>query len=256
VRFDGAAQRARAICQIEGTVKQARQTGKPITAPSSRSASAAPTNRSSASQQRASNARRLIVFVSLLGVLGLTTVLLLAMSPAPLNNEDAARSLFAIDAPPSLNVLFDTQVPLQPHWQYIYIHQSKTLGGDVSSLARDAGLGDHFVVGNGDGCIDGEIQISQRWNQQLPAQPPPGTQSVNERCISICMVGDFNETAPTPTQVRRLGQLVQTLQNRCHIPADGVLVVANDPRSPAGMGRYFPITAFKDQLLSGLALSN
>ena len=150
--------------------------------------------------------RKFIVFVSLVGLLTLTSALLLALAPAPLM-PDAASSLFAIDAPPTLDVIFNTKVQSPPNrWKYVYIRHSRTASGNAVTLANAGatGLGDHFVIGNGDGAIDGEIQIGQRWNQQQPATPPAGAQKIDPSCISICLVGDFDRTVPTPTQLRRL----------------------------------------------------
>jgi hypothetical protein len=53
---------------------------------------------------------------------------------------------------------------------------------------------------------------------------------------------------PTPTQIRRLSQLVTTLQTQFRISADKIIML-NDTVSPSSVGRYFPVTAFRDQLL-------
>jgi len=193
--------------------------------------------------------RKVIVFSTLLGVLTLTSALLMALAPAPIV-ADAATSLFAVDAPSSLDAIFNTHTPLVPsHWKYIYIHHSNTPSGNALTIGQaTGGLGDHFVIGNGDGCDDGEIQIGQRWNQQLSALPPAGANKIDDACISICMVGDFDHTVPTPTQIRRITQLVSALQGQLHIPADSVLLV-DSPKSPAGVGKYFPKSALRSQLL-------
>ena len=120
--------------------------------------------------------RKVIVFSTLLGVLTLTSALLMALAPAPIV-ADAATSLFAVDAPSSLDAVFNTHSPLAAgRWKYIYIHQSHTTTGNAITLGQETGgLGDHFVVGNGDGCEDGEIQVGQRLErQQQPALPPAG----------------------------------------------------------------------------------
>ncbi len=193
--------------------------------------------------------RKVIVFSTLLGVLTLTSALLMALAPAPIV-ADAATSLFAVDAPSSLDAIFNTKTPLVPsHWKYIYIHHSNTPSGNAITLGQETGgLGDHFVIGNGDGCDDGEIQIGQRWNQQLSALPPAGANKIDDACISICMVGDFDQTVPTQTQIRRIGQLVAALQGQLHIPPESVMLIDN-PKTPAGIGRYFPKSAFRSQLL-------
>src|SRR3954471_13501629 len=92
--------------------------------------------------------------------------------------------------------------------------------GNTSTLSngQQGGAGDHFVIGNGDGCLDGEIQLGQRWNKQLAAVPPAGAQmSEPDSIVSICLVGDFDRSVPTPTQLQRLSQLVTSLQGRLHI---------------------------------------
>ena len=193
--------------------------------------------------------RKLIVFSTLLGVLTLTSALLMALAPAPLA-PDAATSLFAVDQPQSMDAIFETSKPLPAgRWKYVFIHHSQTGSGNALTLGQDTnGLGDHFVIGNGDGCVDGEIQIGQRWNQQQSALPPAGANKIDPACISICLVGDFDRTTPTPTQLRRLAQLVNALQGQLHIEPQHVLTV-DTPKSPAGIGRYFPKSAFRGQLL-------
>jgi hypothetical protein len=193
--------------------------------------------------------RRVVVFTSLIGLLTLTSALLLALAPAPLM-PDAASSLFAVDAPHSMDGIFQTEVvPAPGRWKYIYIHHSRTPGGNAITLGQETGgLNDHFVIGNGDGALDGEIQIGQRWNRQLAANPPAGATGIDPACISICVIGDFDRTVPTPTQIRRLAQLIATLQGRFHIGGDRVIVFSH-ANAPAGIGKYFPMTALREQLL-------
>lgn len=186
---------------------------------------------------------------TLITVLTLTSALLLALAPAPLS-ADASSSLFAIDAPVSMDAIFHTDSPVRTaRWQYIYVHHSRTLAGNALSLAKNAdGLGDHFVIGNGEGCMDGEIQVGQRWNKQLSAAPPVGASAIDPDCISICLVGDFDRSVPTPTQLRRLQQLTTALQGRLRISGKNVLLI-EQPNNIAGAGRYFPATVFREQLL-------
>jgi hypothetical protein len=195
--------------------------------------------------------RKFIVFSTLLGVLTLTSALLMALAPAPLV-PDAATSLFAVDEPRSMDAIFVTKAPLVPsHWRTIYIHHTQTPAGNALTLGQGTdGLGDHFIIGNGDGLLDGEIQVSQRWNQQQPARAPAANVAgtVDQSFISIGLIGDFDKTVPTPTQLRRLSQLVGALQGELHVAGSNVVVIES-PKSPAGIGRYFPKTAFRGQLL-------
>ena len=197
--------------------------------------------------------RKIVVFSSLLGVLSITCCLLMALAPAPIA-PDAAASLFAVDEPRSMDAIFETRAPVPAgRWKYIYIHHSRTPAGNALTLGEQSpsGVGDHFVIGNGDGCMDGEIQLTQRWNQQLAATAPAGASTVEpawSQSISICVVGDFDRTVPTQVQLRRLTQLVSALQGQLHISSNDVLLI-DQQRSPAGIGRYFPRTVFRDQLL-------
>jgi hypothetical protein len=206
-----------------------------------------PTSRTSA----ASNAtrRKFLVFVSLVGALTATSALLLALAPDALR-PDAVRSLFAVGEPQSLDVLFDTAAPLKAgQWKYIFIHQSRTDSGDALSLAQTPdGCPDHFVIGNGAGCGDGEIQITQRWVQQDRAGTIAGLPPAQPNFISICLVGDFDRERLTPMQQRRLVQLVGVLQQRLGIGRSGVVF---SPRGvgEAGVGRQFPVGEVLSQLL-------
>ncbi len=192
--------------------------------------------------------RRFIVFTSLIAVLTLTSALLLALAPAPLS-PDASSSLFAIDAPQSMDVIFQTKTRCETNrWKYIYIRHSRTASGSALTITNPRSIpADHFVIGNGDGAVDGEIQIGQRWDTQSSAQAPAGA-SIDPACISICLIGDFDQTRPTPTQLHRLVQLVNTLQARFHVPAQNIVLV-NQAKSSAGIGKYFPQSALREQLL-------
>ncbi len=192
--------------------------------------------------------RGFVVFGSLVGVLGLTTVLLRAMQGTPLT-ADAASSLVSNEAGRSLLAIFNTRVSTPSNrWNAIFIHHTRTANGNTEALAQAGMGGDHFVIGNGDGAIDGEIQFTSLWDQQQPAHPASGQASVEPTCISISLVGDFDRGAPTASQLRRAEQLVQTLQERLHISGQQVWLY-DFPGSPAGVGRYFPISAFRGQLL-------
>ncbi|MDQ3440366.1 MAG: N-acetylmuramoyl-L-alanine amidase, partial [Planctomycetota bacterium] len=165
-------------------------------------------------------------------------------------SPDAASSLYAIDAPSTLDVIFETKAPTNPgRWKYVYIRHTRTNAGNALTLGQSShGIGDHFLIGNGNGAIDGEIQIGQRWNQQLAALPPMAGALIDKDCVSISLVGDFDRTVPTPTQLHRLSQLVRTLQSRLGIPAENIILI-DQPLSVAGSGKYFPNGAFRAELV-------
>lgn len=179
-----------------------------------------------------------MVLASLLSSLVATSMLLIALAPAPLT-PDAAGTLFAIDQNDSFEQVFATKTPVGTgRWTQIFIHQSRTRGGNAVTLGQPDGMGDHFLIGNGIECGDGEIQIGRRWSAQQVAKPV-GAQ-VGEGCISICLVGDLDQTAPTEAQLVRLEQLVQVLQRRLGVRGKDV-VVMSQAGTAAGIGSKFPL---------------
>jgi hypothetical protein len=183
--------------------------------------------------------RNVMVIAGLLGSLTLTSILLIALAPSPLLPEP--RSLMVLDSSPTLDEIFDTQTSIdRGRWQYIFIHHSKTRRADAVAP------GDHFLILNGVDASDGEIRIDPRWNHQQPATP--AATSVAGNCITICVVGDFDQSAPTSTQLRRAQQLIQTLQRRLAIPAKNVIAY-DRPRNPTGLGRLFPAARLRESLL-------
>jgi hypothetical protein len=176
--------------------------------------------------------------------------LLLVLAPTPLT-PGASASLFAFDRPTDgMEAIFSTRAPLAgSRWRSIYIHHSATSSGNAYSLGQSAGsLGDHFVIGNGDGAIDGEIQVGHRWNQQTTAAPPAGAEWIDPTCISICLVGNFDAEIPTSLQVQRLAQLVSVLQTRFGIPAHQILL-SNDGGTAAAIGAFFPTEALRQRIV-------
>ena len=192
--------------------------------------------------------RRFIVIASLVTVLSGTSALLLALAPAPLTPEPL---LIAIDeqGPELGSALFRTQQPAEgTPWKYIYIHQSKSFSGNAMTLSPGGNCGDHFLIGNGDGLIDGEIQMTQRWNLQQPPAPPQGVGAMNGDVISVCVVGDFDQTRPTASQFHRIADLTKTLQAKYRIAPENVMLYPDAPTA-GGIGKHFPVTAFREQLL-------
>ena len=135
-------------------------------------------------------------------------------------------------------------------WEFVVIHHSATTRGSVESIHRDhqsrrdgdgnpwLGIGYHFVIGNGNGMPDGIISPTFRWKQQLHGAHS-GTLRHNGRGIGICLIGDFEETAPTEAQRKSVTSLIRMLTDRYEIPAKKVKG-HSQIRATACPGRYFP----------------
>ena len=104
-------------------------------------------------------------------------------------------------------------------WDCVEIFYSGTTAGSIEQLARLRGLGGpgdlncHFVLCNGQGGGNGQIQATERWRRQWPLTPgqdwrgAPGT-------IRVCIVGDAKTAWPTDYQVKRLELLLESLARK------------------------------------------
>lgn len=140
--------------------------------------------------------------------------------------------------------------PWQPdvparEWTSIVIHHTATDQGDVASIHEThlakkwLGIGYHFVIGNGNGMGDGAIEPTFRWREQLHGAHA-GEEEYNEHGVGICLVGNFEEHAPTPQQMAAVRQLVSTLKREYGIPAERV-IGHSEVKATACPGKHFPM---------------
>jgi hypothetical protein len=140
-------------------------------------------------------------------------------------------------------------------WQYVVVHHTATNSGSVESIHEShlknkdkngnpwLGIGYHFVIGNGQGMTDGAIEPTFRWKTQIQgAHAGSSNKDYNERGIGVCLVGNFENSPPTPAQRRSMKLLVQTLKSEYHITAANV-VGHKDIRASATEcpGKLFPM---------------
>ena len=192
--------------------------------------------------------------ITVLGTLVLSmsavSALLLVLEPRPLAPIGGPVLTVLEPTPKGVDALFTTNPPVgEQRWQAIVVHHSGTTRGNAQTLAEmhqvqgHAGLGFHFVVGNGDGAEDGEVQIGYRWKQQLDG-------AYFRDAISICLIGDGDRGEFTPQQMEQLIRLVTVLQHRLGLPAERVLLHTSLSQETTAPGRYFPASAFRQQLLA------
>lgn len=150
-------------------------------------------------------------------------------------------------------------VPGRPErrWKYIVFHHSATAEGSVAAIDAEhrtrkdrqgkpwMGIGYHFVIGNGRGMDDGQIEPTFRWREQLHGAHA-GNPEHNELGIGICFVGDFNQAPPTARQLAAARQLVRELALRYSIaPAD--IVRHRDVGPTECPGSQFPLEQMVDR---------
>ena len=144
---------------------------------------------------------------------------------------------------------WNVQVP-ERRWEFVVIHHSATTRGSVESIHRDhqsrrdgngnpwLGIGYHFVIGNGNGMPDGTISPTFRWKQQLHGAHS-GTLRHNGRGVGICLIGNFEESAPTEAQRKSVTSLIRMLTDRYEIAQKNVKG-HRQIRATACPGRHFP----------------
>lgn len=140
-------------------------------------------------------------------------------------------------------------------WKYIVIHHTASEGGSVASIhaehlqRKDAtgkhwkGIGYHFLVGNGTGMSDGEIEPTFRWKQQMQGAHAGAKNhpEYNEQGIGVCLVGNFDKQKPSAAQVAAIKKLVGVLKREYRIKSSQV-IGHRDVKETACPGKHFPMT--------------
>jgi hypothetical protein len=112
-------------------------------------------------------------------------------------------------------------------WGRIEIYHSGTKAGNIEQLASLAGLAGaqdincHFVVCNGLGGNDGQIQSTEKWQRQWSIIPSR-TWYGGAQTIRICVIADGKTVRPTDSQKRRTKVLVEELRRSFGIQAEAV----------------------------------
>jgi len=135
-------------------------------------------------------------------------------------------------------------------WRYIVLHHSATASGNYDQIDSEHrkilgfdGCGYHFVIGNGSGSGDGQIEVAARWTNQKQGVHCRNarTHEVDEYGIGICLVGDFDQQQPTPRQIAAAQALIAYLSQRYAIAQSRVETHAQlAATKTACPGKYFP----------------
>lgn len=155
-------------------------------------------------------------------------VLIISFFVLFLNNPALAMSFKA--KKPTWSDIYYKRSPVAKGWKYIIIHHSATNAGSAASFHRYhsnqgyGGLCYHFVIGNGNGAKDGQVQEGFRWKEQIS-----GTHVDNNSWyhnifgIGICLVGNFEKQNPTEKQISSLEKLIKHLSKKYNIPKENIL---------------------------------
>jgi hypothetical protein len=182
-----------------------------------------------------------------------------AVPPKPKSVEDANVTASKLGIPLEWLPPKETE----HHWSAIIIHHSATDKGNTAYFDKEhkgrlddsgeawIGVGYDFVIGNGTLSGDGEVEPTFRWAQQLVgAHCKTADNWANRYGIGIVLVGNFDYSLPTSSQMESLTQLVRYLQKRYNIPTEDIYGHGSAPGAHATdcPGKLFPMAKFKQRL--------
>jgi hypothetical protein len=192
------------------------------------------------------------VWLALAGAMTVTMVVGLAAMPTPGPAPPASGP--PVDAAALEAIIWPRDmVPTKP-WRYIVIHHSATNAGTLEAFDQghrdrgfEHGVGYHFIINNGrsEGTGDGQILPTPRWLGQLDGAHTKVLDhpEFNTEGIGICLVGNFDQYAPSPAQMTSLQMLVMALRDRYDIPLERI-VGHGELKNTRCPGRLFPLEAF------------
>ncbi len=143
-------------------------------------------------------------------------------------------------------------------WKYIVLHHTASEEGDVESIHEShlknkdkngkpwLGIGYHFVIGNGKGMTDGEIEPTFRWKQQMQGAHA-GVAEYNQFGVGIVLVGNFEDGPPTRSQVVSVKRLVRVLSREYEIQT-AQIVGHGDVKATECPGSHFPLSEIRDSV--------
>ncbi|MGB2809983.1 MAG: hypothetical protein WBC22_19750 [Sedimentisphaerales bacterium] len=117
--------------------------------------------------------------------------------------------------------------PSPRRWGRIEIYYSGTKAGNIEQLASLGGLASaedincHFVICNGLGASDGQIQPTEKWQNQWSIIPGRSWYGSGQT-VRICVIADGKTAHPTDSQKRRSQALVGELQRMFGIQPESV----------------------------------
>ena len=112
-------------------------------------------------------------------------------------------------------------------WNRVEVYYSGTKAGNIkqlaslSGLARKEDINCHFVICNGLGAGDGQIQSTEKWMRQW-SLVSGRTWYGSGKTIRICVIADGKSAHPTESQKQMTRELVKELRRRFEIQTDSV----------------------------------
>ena len=161
----------------------------------------------------------------------LISVTIVAVILKALGNNPISAGAFSLSdyyrLEPIKKVISSRAAQTSSRWNRIEIYYSSTKAGNIEQLASLNGLGGpdnlncHFVVCNGLGGGDGQIQPTEKWQKQWSIIPGR-TWHGSSLTVRICVVADGETAHLTDFQMKRTEALVEALCRKFEITPDSV----------------------------------
>lgn len=163
--------------------------------------------------------RTVKVLSALLVSMTIGAVVLMALG----NNPPSAgafclSSYYRLD--PVENAILSKAPQTSSRWNTIEVYYSGTKAGNIKQLVSLKGLSSekdincHFLICNGLGGNDGQIETTEKWQRQWSAIPT-ATWFGSPQTIRICVVTDG--TTLTDSQIKRVDSLVEALHRKFRV---------------------------------------
>jgi hypothetical protein len=164
---------------------------------------------------KANQARTVRVFVVLTASMTIGGFVLMA-----LDNHGPARGAYSLASylrlDPIQKVTMDSISARKTTWNSIEVFYSRTSQGDLRQMFSQGMTGFHFLVCNGKGAEDGQIDYTSSWSGQKYVAASDGT-------IRICVIADRSSSnSTTNSQVKRTLALIDSLSRNFNIPAEKI----------------------------------
>jgi len=162
--------------------------------------------------------------------------LLVSMTPAAMvlmamGNNHPSAGLFALavfnEVGPVEKTIGSRAAQSPGRWRCIEIYYSGTRAGNIEQLASLSGLAGpedincHFVICNGLGGDNGQIQSTEKWQRQW-SSIPGRTWYGNGQTIRICIIADGKTAHPTDFQIKSIEALVEALYRKFSIQPESI----------------------------------
>lgn len=170
--------------------------------------------------------RVLKVLTALLVSMTAGAILLMALgNNAPKAGPFTLAGYYSLE--PISNVIESQAEQYPTRWNRIEVYYSGTKVGNIEQLAALEGTANpkdincHFVICNGLGGSDGQIQTTEKWLNQWSVVPGKNWYG-SSQTIRICVIADGQNTPITQVQSKRVNKLVESLATKFEIKLDSI----------------------------------